>query len=1045
MFPTFKQRLDAIATRLRLIKPLIFDKRLVLKPFEYRPEGSDDWTTIPPNTYWGTWVTNFEMRGGFAIPDDWTLTDKIALHLPIGDARDFEHPEALVYIDGAPLAAVDRNHQILTLPEAFKGRGDRALTLRGWTGNGGTLDGDWRQRLNMGEIALVTLDEHMEEFIVLARTALEAVQNLDDLRPEKYDLLEALEAAFGALNTVHPLNVTRASAAGALAVLKAALAQSGAPHPLVLHSAGHAHIDTAWLWRTAQTRRKVERTFHSVLNLMEEFPEYIFVASQPQLYEWFRQMHPESFARIQERVREGRWEPLGGMWIESDCNITGAESLVRQFMLGRAFFREHFGADADTPIFFLPDAFGFPASLPQIAAGAGMKYFFTIKVRWSEVNEFPYDSFWWEGIDGTRLLTHMSTVPWAGRMDESATYNADPKPGAALAAWAKLKEKRQRDELMAYGWGDGGGGPTRDHIQSIRAMTAFPGLPQHQPSRAREFYELLERKYGESLHTWRGELYLETHQGTLTSQTRIKRAMHDAEALMHDAEFLAAYASLLDSGYAYPHDDFDWAWHVICLNQFHDILPGSSIDGVYVDAVAELGEVMERIGEVKDAALDAIAAQFDADSIVVNTLPVTRRSLVTLPTSGTSAAVFSDASSVPLLDQATESGHLYQVEVGAFQAVPVRFGTAEPRAVKPLTAEPTLLENAYLRVEFDDLGSITRLRDKVTNSELIPSGALANQFIAYEDRPAHFDAWNIDPLVGALSRPIAYAEALEPPRVVEAGALRATIEFKLKILDSTITQRVSIGSVIDGTVAGSASDYQVTFDVEIDWHERFALLKSAFPFALHANEAAYGVQWGQVKRPMHRNTTWDAAKWEVAHHRWINLREEYRGVTLIDNGIYASSVQDDAILLTLVKRASSVDPVGDSGMRRMRYGIVTRMMGDPALTEAYAISHPFIAARAARSTSAALSTAPSMVQTQGAWVETIKRSEDDQAFVFRLYEPRGMTHAEKLTFGFPVASVQRTNLLEEPGEELSLTGGNTVEFTLKPFEIVTLRVVPQQT
>ncbi|MCK6576528.1 MAG: glycosyl hydrolase-related protein [Anaerolineae bacterium] len=1045
MFPTFKQRLDTLRTRLRTLTPLIHARTHPLAPLEYRPAGASRWTPIPPGSYWGTWQTPFEMRGGYALPQSWKTSERVALYLPIGSSAEFMHPEALILIDDAPLAAVDMNHQMFILPRACKGRGEHRLLLRGWTGLGGSLEGDFQQRLYMGQPALIIHDEAMSRFITLARTALETIETLDENQPAKYDLLTALEAAFAAVDSRHPMRATAASIPAAYERLRQGIAEAGAPHPLTLHAAGHAHIDTAWLWTTETTRGKVARTFHSVLHLMDEYPEYLFSASQPQLYEYFRQAHPESFARLQQRVKQGRWEPLGGMWIESDCNITGAESLVRQFILGRQFFRQYFGEDAASPVFFLPDAFGFPASLPQIAALAGMEYFFTIKLRWNEVNDFPHDTFWWQGIDGTRLLAHMSTVPWAGRVHEAATYNAEPRPAAALHAWIKLKDKRQRDVLMAYGWGDGGGGPNRDMLDSLRAMREFPALPRHQPSRVLDLFRRLKDKYGESAATWKGELYLETHQGTLSSQTRIKRWNHDCETLLHDAEFLAAYASLIDPDYHYPHGEFNWAWQIVCLHQFHDILPGSSINAVYLEAGPRVQQVMERISAVKRAALEVIAAQFDGDLLAINTISRPRHDLLALPKTPSSHYALADGGS--LLEQDTEAGRLLEVDVPPLGVTPLKKVTRAKRAAKPVHAEPGVLENAHLRVEFDESGRITRLRDKTSQRELIPAGRAANRLAVYEDRPANYPAWNIDPTLGS---PTAFAEMAEPPRVVESGALVGTLEFRLKAMGSSITQRVSLRSVSE---YGSHLQYggmDLLFETEIDWLDRFALLKAEFPLDIQADEADYGIQWGRVSRSTGTNTTWDAARWEVAHHGWISIADEGVSITLFDDGIYGSLVRDGVMALTLVKQGGWPDADGDAGLRRMRYGLAIRslLFRRDQSQPAYELNHPLIAVPIRRRAGGRPQAAPPTALIEhltGAIIETVKRSEDDQALVFRLYESTGAPHKIDITFGFPVESAQKTDLYETPLEELALRADQrTVDLALHPFEIVTLRVVPKR-
>jgi len=1040
LVPTMKQRTEAIQTRLRLIAPQIIQARVPFAPVEYRPlrapgfrtdaidYDSPDagWSVIPPGSYWGTWQTHFEMRTGYQIPADWDTHATLALHLPFGDAKEFEHPEALVSIDGVSLAAMDTHHQVIMLPEAFKDHAPHALYLRGWTGLGG---GFWgmgdKQTLYMESPAVVLIDLELEQFVTAAQTALDTVKLLDDLQPAKYDLLTALESAFYMLDLRHPLGAGfRESINSALIALKMVLKNSGVPHPLTVHGVGHAHIDTAWMWSTRETRGKVERTFHTALHMMEEYPEYIFVQSQPQLYDWFREAHPERFEDIKRKVAAGQWEPLGGMWVEADCNLTGAESLVRQFMLGRQFFKDHFGDDAETPILWLPDVFGYPASIPQIAAQAGMKYFFTIKLRWSEVNYFPYDTFWWQGIDGSRLLAHMSTIPYNGNPEDWATYNATPLPSSALNGWARQANKHHRDVLMSYGWGDGGGGPTREMLESMRAMREMPAVPRHRTTTVRDFYRLMQARYGDTLPIWNGELYLETHQGTLTSQTRIKRWNHDAEVLLHDVEFLATFASLLDPAYVYPHDEFHWAWRIVCLNQFHDILPGSSIGAVYEDAGVQFGEVTARLEVVKAAALAVITPYYDADVLVINTIAAHRAEVVALST-----------------PTATGSSDLISSWVPELGVQAIKIENASPQdESSTLTATATLLENSFVRIELNSRGDITCIYHHGAERELLPKGGIANQFQAYDDHPANFDAWNVEP--PALAPLIALAQPAESVRVVEHGSLRATLEITRRILDSRITQRITL----------TFNSALITFETEIDWQEKFALLKVAFPLAVHAKNATYGIQWGHVERPTHSNTTWDAAQYEVAHHGWFDLSESGFGVSLLDDGIYGCDARENIMRLTLVKRASTVDPVGDSGLRRMRYALAPH--SDSAkmniIVAAAQLSHPLIVAPARRQpTPPAVpprfpldQALVSLETTFGALVETIKRSEDGTAVIVRLYETGGTRQQIQVTFAFPVASVHRANILEVVNESLTVHADQRVKLTITPFEIVTLRVVP---
>ncbi|MGE5777407.1 MAG: alpha-mannosidase, partial [Chloroflexota bacterium] len=478
---------EKIKQRIELITPLVYTKRKSLSPFYYRELESaltpppiarevdtSGWQEINAHDYWGSWMQNFVLRTTFTIPEEWDQSKPVALYLPLGEAGDFSHPEALAYIDGEPYAACDRHHQeILLKPEWADGK-LHTLALHGWTGLGGSTSADPFTKLYMRQCAVVQIDQPTRDFIALARVALETVQILEESNPTRYELLNALDDAFIALDTRDPLDSDHfyQSVESAAQALKTCIERS-APLDVIIHATGHAHIDVAWLWTLGQTRRKSERTFQNVIRLMEQFPDYHFTQSQPQLYQFIKEDQPALFEAISQKIKEGRWEPIGGMWVEADCNLSGAESLARQFLLGRTFFREHFGKEAESPVLWLPDVFGYAWALPQLIQQAGLKYFMTIKIGWSQYNRLPYDTFLWQGIDGTQVLTHFITVPDPGAF--ASTYNAMVDAREALGTWKNFQQKElHKDLLMAYGFGDGGGGPTREMLENIEVMKHFP-------------------------------------------------------------------------------------------------------------------------------------------------------------------------------------------------------------------------------------------------------------------------------------------------------------------------------------------------------------------------------------------------------------------------------------------------------------------------------------------------------------------------------------------------------------------------------------------
>lgn len=618
-----------IRARLALAAARVYRHMVPLPPFRYQaladallppPVGEDvddaDWPLVHAHDYWASPRTNFVLRGRFAVPPDWA-DQPLALYLPLGDAGGFSHPEALVYLDGQPLAATDRHHHEVWLPTRYADGNPHTLALHGWTGNDHP-DGD-AARLYMRPCQIVQIDAPTRTFVALARNALGVAESLPEDDVARGRLLNALEAAFIALDLrEQPPTVFYESIPTATHILQTGIAAAGPPSSVTIAAAGHAHIDVAWLWTLGQTRQKARRTFYTVLHLMEQFPDYCFTQSQPQLYAYLSEDDPNLLARIRDKVREARWELIGGMWVEADCNLSGAEALARQFLLGRALFKDYFGPNADSPVLWLPDVFGYSWALPQLIKKAGLHYFMTIKIGWSQYNRLPYDSFWWQGIDGTRVLTHFSTTPEAGSAYAS-TYNALATPQDAFGTWRNFQQKEhQTDLLMAFGYGDGGGGPTREMLENIAVLRAFPSAPQMRHETVKRFFQRMEAEAGEQLPVWNGELYLEYHRGTYTTQARNKRANRKCEVLLHDAEFLASFAWIVDAAYDYPAAELNRAWRLLCLNQFHDIIPGSSIADVYVESLAQYGEIGRIAESVREGALAVLRRYLDADLIVVN-------------------------------------------------------------------------------------------------------------------------------------------------------------------------------------------------------------------------------------------------------------------------------------------------------------------------------------------------------------------------------------------------------------------------------------------
>lgn len=1051
MYHQQRWTLEKLKARLALITPLAYMQISPLPPFYYQelpgPTSNPDlepdlssWTIVHPNSNWGNWQTNFQLYTTFRIPVEWDSHKPIVIHLPLGGIEgDFSHPEALAYVDGIPYAACDRHHkEILIKPEWHDNR-DHTLILHGWTGLGYTAYGDPGMKLQMGVPQLAQIHSVTRNFCSLARVTISTIENLTDDNPSKSMLLNAINDAFIRLETSHPLGTKfYESVVPAYEILTAGIQKSGLPMDVIIHASGHAHLDVAWLWTLGQTRRKAERTFYNVIRYMEQFPNYHFSQSQPQLYQFIEEDQSQLFEKIKNLVAEGRWEPMGGMWVEADCNISGAESLARQFLLGRTYFKEKFGDNADTPVLWLPDVFGYAWALPQLIKQAGLKYFMTIKIGWSQYNRHPYDTFLWQGIDGTQILTHFSTVKELGS-SYASTYNSMANPQEALGTWNNFQQKElHNDLLMAYGFGDGGGGPTLEMLENLEIMKHFPALPQVQHSSVKKFFEAIEPVHlSKMLPVWNGELYLEYHRGTYTSQAQMKKNNRKSEFLIHDVEFLASLASRLDKNYQYPKDEINAAWKTICLHQFHDILPGPSIGEVYKEADQAFRILKASLKKLQLTALESISKYYSGDILLINPTPFTRNDLV-LISDLTDVEFTRGGKKLPT--QLTDKGILVDPGIlWPYSVTPINY-TKTKRDQLPEIAKSAYqnftLENNLIRLDFNQDGDIISIFDKEVKREILPSHAVANQFQVFEDRPLTYDAWDIDIY---YDDKIDFSEPAESITWVDIGPLHQSIEIKRKIAESIYTQRISI----------TKDSKQIDFETTINWQERYKLLKVAFPVDILAPVATYEIQWGNVQRNTHRNTSWDWARFETCAHKWVDLSEGNYGVSLLNDCKYGHDIHDNVMRLSLLRGTTVPDPMADLGIHHFKFSLLPHSNSWDERTQAaaYALNDPIIIFEGSQTLDEPSRTSKKSDFNQSLFsvtypnivIETIKQAEDSDGLIIRLFESQRKRGLVSLKSFMPIQSAWETNLLEE-NQEPCLLVDHEIHLNIKPYEIKTLRI-----
>ncbi|WP_406118187.1 alpha-mannosidase [Streptomyces sp. NBC_00989] len=847
-----------------------------------------------------------------------------------------------------------------------------------WLGEGGDAPGEPLYRLRRLDLA------------VLDRTVHELVQDLDVLgqlmhelspdSPRRWQLLQAIGRALDAID-LQDIGGSAEAARTLLAPVLAAPAHAGAHR---ITAVGHAHIDTAWLWPLRETVRKVARTVSNVTQLMDDHPEFKFVMSQAQQLAWLKEHRPEVYARAQEKAKTGQFLPTGSLWVEPDTNISGGEALVRQFVHGKRFYLEEFGVETEE--MWLPDTFGYNAALPQLMKLAGVRWFLTQKISWNTTNKFPHHTFWWEGIDGTRIFSHFPPVD---------SYNGELSGAEVAHTVRNFQDKGPANHsLIPFGYGDGGGGPTREMLSRAARLRDLEGSARIEIERPADFFERAHAEYQENggAPVWSGELYLEFHRGTLTSQLATKQGNRRSEHLLREAELWAATAAVGHEE-PYPYDALDRLWKTVLLHQFHDILPGTSIAWVHREAEETYAAVARELEELIGVAQRALAGPGDG-TVVFNAAPHTRGG------------------------------------VAAFGAAPRPRSPEAPVAPVP-DGDGFVLDNGVVRVAVDSRGLITSAYDHTAGREALAPGAVGNLLQLHQDFPNQWDAWDIDVFYRNTVRDLTEAQSVTPT----GDGIQVVRVFG----DSRIEQNLSLPT-------GSR---RLVIDTVVDWHEREKLLKAAFPLDVRAAHSTAEIPFGHVERPTHTNTSWDAAKFEVCAHRFLHVGEPDWGAALLNDSTYGHDVTRDirpdggtttTVRLSLLRAARFPDPDQDQGTHRLGYALLIGADVSDATREGYHFNLP------ERAVPGGSRVAPLVaVDHEGVIVEAVKLADDRSGdVVVRLYESRGTRARATLTTVFPLASATATDLLERPLADPTSHrhAGDGVEVTLRPFQILTLRLRP---
>ncbi|MFE4867877.1 alpha-mannosidase [Streptomyces sp. NPDC056682] len=947
---------------------------------EPRPIAVGDRWGAPWGTSW------FRVTG--TVPEEWAgKSVEAILDLGFDENMPGFQCEGLVYRpDGTPVKGLNPRNQWVRIGAPVDGGEEVRLHVEA-ASNPVILDyhpflptqlGDRETagsepQYKLARMDLAVFDETVWRLVIDLEVLGELMRELPVESGRRWDILRAVDRALDAID----LQDVNGTAAAARSELEGVLSSPAEPSAHRISAVGHAHIDSAWLWPLRETVRKVARTTSNMTALLDDEPEFVFAMSQAQQWAWIKEHRPEVWAKVVKAVADGRFVPAGGMWVEADTNMPGSEAMARQFVHGKRFFLDEFGVENDEA--WLPDTFGFAAGLPQIIKAAGSKWLLTQKISWSQTNKFPHHTFQWEGIDGTRIFTHFPPVD---------TYNCAMKGSEIAHAARNFKDKGvARHSLAPTGWGDGGGGTTREMIAKAARLRNLEGSARVVWERPAEFFEKAEAEYPNP-PVWVGELYLELHRATLTSQAKTKQGNRRSEHLLREAELWSATAAVRDAEFAYPHAELDRIWKTVLLHQFHDILPGSSIAWVHREAEKTYEAVAAELTGIIESAQRALAGE-GGRRLVFNAAPHAR----------------------------------HQVAAGAAAVV-------APAAGVDRSAAPDggfVLDNGRLRVVIDGRGLVVSAYDLEADREAIAPESPANLLQIHPDFPNMWDAWDVD----AFYRN-SVTDLIEADEVTagEGASVRVVRTFGA----SRVTQILSLAP-------GSG---RLDIDTEVDWHETEKFLKLAFPLDVHAERYASETQFGHFHRATHTNTSWEAAKFEACNHRFVHLEEPGWGVALVTDSTYGHDVtrtvrSRDAgttttLRVSLLRAPRFPDPETDQGLHRFRHALVPGATIGDAVREGYRVNLP------ERTVTGAGPVAPLVAVDNDAVVVTAVKLADDGSgdVVVRFHEALGGRASAVVAPGFPAVSVTPTDLLERPlGEGEAVTGG--VRVTLRPFELRTLR------
>lgn len=970
-----------------------------------------------------------------SIPDNWRNRPFGLTFLSSAKGRRTLH-EGLVSINGKPHHGIDRNRSYVPFPEDVRKSEKITIHIELYNYAGQTLDELNYQNepaefdpppLTLLQGSLDLVNSAVQSLLATVKCYYETAKLLPEGNIDKSTIITSLSEVERKILSEKPAALTDFSFVAEIeeSLIEKLADLSDSTNGQIL-MVGQSHIDLAWLWPVKEAIRKCSRTFSTMSTLLEENPNFTYAQSQPQAYAFVKEHYPDIYERVKKHIADGRWEVVGGMWVEPDLNMPSGEALVRQLLYGMNFYKEEFGIKPR--IEWLPDTFGYCASLPQLLKGAGIDYFMTTKMNWNDTNPFPFDLFYWEGIDGTRILSFLNHG-----------LNEYTHPQEIQSHWDSYKQKNAHPhQMLLYGHGDGGGGVTQEMIDYVDRSASLPGLPSVVNSTAHEFFDGITEK-NPALPAWVGDMYLELHRGTYTTHARNKRWNRKAEVLYRDAEIWGSVAASFAGANHDP--SLEHGWKLLLFNQFHDIIPGSSIPEVYVDSESDYKEIFACGEKVRNAALQELEQQINTEGdgipvIVFNSLSWERSETVKI-TGGLElagkGAVNQDGEVLPADISQMEDG---QFELSVYvPAIPemgykvIWLKELENIQMDKQEKAVSNWETDYYLVEWNECGEITRLYDKNLRREVVQGGALGNQFQLFHDRPMLWDAWDIDS--NFAEQRAETVSLLEQSST--KGATKDIIRFKWQLGQSIVEQDMILYH----------HNKRIDFQTKVDWQEQHKLLKVAFPVDVMSSKATYEIPFGAVERATHTNTSWEQAQFEVCGHRFADLSEAGYGVSLLNDCKYGYDVKQNVLRLSLLRAPKWPDKGADIGLHEFTYSLFPHE-GDwreaEVVKQGYELNHPALVIQATAHRGS-LPNSYSFIKTEAKQtiLDTVKVSEDGNGLTLRMYESSGGREQIHLSLAGQADSAYETNLLEEKQADISLQC-NKLSAALKPFEVKTIVV-----